>query len=173
MSKHVRPGAKPLQIRASAWVHEVIEQRTAVPGVEKWMVVERLMKAGLDAEAKSRTPRQASAPPPLDWREYKDVFLTQTYVRAEHCLEKFFGNDVTEFMRTLREAQDPKQPLPASEWKRWTKHQQIPEDHMPTVLSVLKVLDAVSRNEDAYMTWLAREIQASRQSLAMDASNDK
>lgn len=157
MSKPVRKGAKPLQIRASAWVHEVIEKRIAVPGVEKWMVVERLMKAGLDAEGNSRKPRQSWEPKPLDWREYKDSFLIQTFIRAEQCLKIFFANEVTAFMRTIREMHDTKQPLPASAWKRWAKQRQIPEAYMPTMLKVLLVTDGIARTGDTYVSAKLRE----------------
>lgn len=152
MSKPIRPGAKPLQIRASAWVHKVIEQQAAFPGVEKWMVVERLMRAGLEAEGKSGTPRQPWEPQPLDWREHKEFFLIQTFFRAEQCLELFFANDVPIFMRTIRQVHEEKLPLPASEWKRWKKLQQIPEAYIPTLLKVLMITDGISRTGEAYVS---------------------
>lgn len=168
MSKPIRPGAKPLQIRASAWVHEVITKRTAVPGIEKWMVVENLMRAGLDSEAKPKASRHSGEPQPLDWRDPKNYHPIQLFIRVEHCLELFFANDVTSFMRTIRLMHDEKQPLPASAWKRWAKLQQIPDAYVPTLLKVLLVTDGISRTTDAYVSAKFRD-QAKRRLLVTNS----
>lgn len=178
MSKPIRKGAKTLQIRASAWVHEVIEQRTAVPGVEKWMVVERLMKAGLEAEARDRTPisvRSESHADTADNLELGENLLHNLFFRANQYLRTLFAKDVCEFMRTIREVHGGKKSLPASEWRQWAKRKQVPEEYAHTVLNVLRVLDGFCRIEDTHVSAklaeLTREFERRFREAKEGASN--
>ena len=134
MSRNERPGSRELQFVASAWLHELVEKRKQVRGVDTWMVVERLVKLGLEAETRRNRTDDGG-----DWRdsllkEHGETALFKVFVLAQTCLEKYFANQVGIFMRTIRKMHEVRKPLPASEWRRWVKLQQVPEEYIPTIL---------------------------------------
>jgi len=148
MAKPKRAGAKELQIRVSPSVHKVICQRTAAPGVEKWMVVESLMEAGLKAEAMAGKPILAVGGSSTSLRgaeEFGYVERNQLYLNAAHYLKRFFMNDVGEFMRTISRLHGDKRALSGRAWRAWGELKVVPEDYALAVWQILQVMHGLSR----------------------------
>lgn len=166
MSKPRREGAAPLQIRASAWVHELLEERTAVQGVQAWMVVEQLMLAGLDAQERSKkgAREEEAEPGAVVVTSPRDQF--HAFHKAAVFLDIAFKNDLHVFLATIRKLHDEKKSLTVKDWKQWTKMQMVPAPYVQTLFRLFYVLDGMMRAEEPMKSMMRRSSASAAVTIA-------